>query len=250
MFIALLTDFGTRDYYVGAMKGMILSINENAQIIDISHEIAPQNIRSASFVLANCFENFPAKTIFVAVVDPEVGSDRKAILIETDKYYFIAPDNGLLGFVFERFENFRVFDLTNRKFFAPKVGNTFHGRDIFAPVAGHLSKGVSPEIFGNRINNYKVINSEADTENAEIVHIDRFGNLVTNLRKNNLPEKFAVEIGETRIDKLCRFYAEAEDGELIMIFGSSGFLEISAVGSSAAEILRVNSNTELLVKPI
>ncbi|HQU83523.1 MAG TPA: SAM-dependent chlorinase/fluorinase [Pyrinomonadaceae bacterium] len=250
MFIALLTDFGTRDYYVGAMKGVILSINENANIIDISHEIEPQNIRSASFVLANCFQNFPAKTIFVAVVDPGVGSERKAILVETDKYYFIAPDNGLLSFVFENVENFRIFELTNREFFAENVSNTFHGRDIFAPVAAHLSLGISPEMFGNRVNNYKVIKQTKDFENAEIIHIDRFGNLVTNLRQENLPEKFAIEIGETLINKICRFYAEAEDDELIMILGSSGFLEISAKGSSAAEILSINRKTKLLVKPI
>lgn len=254
--IALLTDFGTKDYYVGAMKGVILSINENANIIDISHEIEPQNVLSASFVLESCYKNFPPKTIFVAVVDPGVGSDRKAVLVETENYYFIAPDNGLLSFVYENEKNFRVFELTNRKFFADNISNTFHGRDIFAPVAAHLSKGVKPASFGAEIEEIvKFDEVSADRENADLfevklIHIDRFGNLVTNLRKENLPEKFAVEIGGKVIDKVCRFYAQAEENELIMIFGSSGRLEISAVNGSAAEILQINKLSKLLVKPI
>lgn len=256
MVIALLTDFGTKDYYVGAMKGVILSINEKAKVIDISHEIEPQNVESASFVLESCYKNFPKKTIFVAVVDPGVGSERKAILIETEDYYFIAPDNGLLSFVSENAENFHVFELTNKEYFAVNVSNTFHGRDIFAPVAAHLSVGIKPASVGAEIKEIvKFKENSADPENAvsleaKIVHIDRFGNLVTNLQKENLPAKFTVEVGEKVIDKICRFYAEAKESELIMIFGSSGRLEISAVNDSAAEILRISKKTKLLVKPI
>lgn len=256
MTIALLTDFGTKDYFVGAMKGAILSIDKNAQIIDISHEIEPQNIKSASFVLQSCFENFPKKTIFVAVVDPGVGSRRRAVLVESEKYFFIAPDNGLLSFVFENSENIRVFELTNKEFFAVTISDTFHGRDIFAPVAAHLSKGVSMERFGAQINDFSLLRlSEPRAISdrifaAEIIHIDRFGNLVTNLQRNNLPESFAIEIGGTRINRICRFYAEGDENELILIFGSSGRLEISAVNNSAAEILRINRNSKILVKPI
>lgn len=256
MIVALLTDFGTQDYYVGAMKGLILSIDEKANIIDISHEIEPQNIESASFVLESCYKNFPKKTIFVAVVDPGVGSERKAILVETEDYYFIAPDNGLLSFVYEYAENSHVFELTNREYFAENVSNTFHGRDIFAPVAAHLSAGASPASFGAEIK--EIVKFKADFDDREdnasfearIVHIDRFGNLVTNLQTENLPDKFFIKIGEIVIDKICRFYAEAKENEPIMIFGSSGRLEISAVNNSAAEILRINKNTKLLVKPI
>lgn len=256
MVVALLTDFGTQDYYVGAMKGVILSIDESANIIDISHEIEPQNIESASFVLESCYKNFPKKTIFVAVVDPGVGSERKAVLVETEDYYFIAPDNGLLSFVFENEENIRIFELTNREYFAVNVSDTFHGRDIFAPVAAHLSAGVKPSSFGAEITEtvkFKEISADknnADSFEARILHIDRFGNLVTNLQKENLPDKFVIKIGETLIGKICRFYAEAKENELIMIFGSSGRLEISAVNNSAAEILRINKKTKLLVKPI
>jgi hypothetical protein len=141
--IALLTDFGTADYYVGAMKGVILSINSDVTIVDISHEIEPQNINAASFTLRSCYRNFPPKTIFAAIVDPGVGSDRNAILIETENYRFIAPDNGILSFVFNGTEKSRVFELTNDKFFLPSISRTFHGRDVFAPCAAHLSNGAA-----------------------------------------------------------------------------------------------------------
>jgi hypothetical protein len=244
MTIALLTDFGTKDYFVGAMKGAILSVSETANIVDITHEIPPQDILSASFTLRACYKDFPEKTIFVAVVDPGVGSARKAILVETNKYYFLAPDNGLLGFVFDEEKHFGVFELTNEKFFAPHVSRTFHGRDIFAPVAAHLSKGVLPNEFGAEIRDYICLKSlkpkrvSAKEIEAEIIHIDRFGNLITNLTKDDLPESFTLEIGETTINKLQTFYAEAEKGELFMILGSAGFLEVVAFQASAKEILR------------
>ncbi len=253
MVIALLTDFGTKDYFVGAMKGAILSVNENAKIIDITHEISPQDIRSASFTLRACYKNFPSKTIFVAVVDPGVGSNRRAILVETDDYYFIAPDNGLLSFVFDEKTNFRVFDLKNEKFFAEKVGQTFHGRDIFAPVAAHLSKGVQPNKFGKEVEDFvhhktahprKV--SAAKVE-AEIIHIDRFGNLITSLEVKDLHEKFTLEIGMKRIDKIQNYFAEAEKSEVFMILGSAGFLEIVAFRDSAANLLNAKIGQKILM---
>ena len=154
MIIALLTDFGTKDYFVGAMKGVILGINENAGIIDITHEIEPQNISEASFTLRACYKNFPSHTIFVAIVDPGVGSKRRAILVETEDYFFIAPDNGLLSFVFNESEDFTVYEITNEKFFYHPVSKTFHGRDIFAPCAAHLSKKMLPSEFGKEINDF------------------------------------------------------------------------------------------------
>ena len=266
--IALLTDFGTRDYFVGAMKGAMLSINESAKIVDITHEIAPQNILSASFTLSACYKDFPCGTIFVAVVDPGVGSERRAILVETEDYFFVAPDNGLLSFLFEKstlaharvsafedstlahaqvsdFEDstlaharvsaFRVFELTNEKYFAVNLSNTFHGRDIFAPVAAHLSNGVDPSEFGREIVDYKRL--EIHDDEAKIIHIDRFGNLITNLKRENLPETFALKIGETQIENLQEFYAEARASEVFMIFGSAGYLEVVAFQDSAKEIL-------------
>jgi len=254
--IALITDFGTRDYYAGAMKGVILSINSRAQIIDITHEISPQIITSASFTLRACYVNFPKKTVFVAVVDPGVGSSRKAILVETEDYFFIAPDNGLLSFVFNETKIFRVYELSNEQFFGKTVSRTFHGRDIFAPCAAYLSKGASPDEFGEEIFDFvrfaenKARNVGENEIEAEIVYIDRFGNLITNLRKGNAPENFNLKIAETTIEKMRGFYSEVEKSEIFMIWGSAGFLEIAAFQTSAAELLNAKIGQKIIVRKL
>jgi S-adenosyl-L-methionine hydrolase (adenosine-forming) len=254
--IALLTDFGTRDYFVGAMKGVILSIDRKARIVDITHEIEPQNIRSAGFTLRACCRDFPAKTIFVAVVDPGVGSERRAVLVETAEYFFLAPDNGLLSFVFNEAEDFRVFELTNKTYFAEKISSTFHGRDVFAPAAAHLSKGAGAEEFGRKITDYvrfeedrprKISESEIE---AEIIAIDRFGNLITNLKSDDLPANFLLEIGAARIEKLRNYFAEGRAGEIFMIIGSAGFLEIAAFQDSAKNLLQARIGRKILVKSL
>ena len=256
-FITLLTDFGTRDYFVGAMKGAILSFGARAEIIDITHEIPPQNIRAAAFTLAGYYKNFPRRTIHVAVVDPGVGSARRAILLVTKDYFFLAPDNGLLSFIFDECApaeaRFSVFELTNEKYFAQSVSRTFHGRDVFAPVAAHLSRGVESEEFGREIKDFVRFEiakprqiSCRETE-AEIIHIDRFGNLVTNLKAEDLPAKFSLEINQTRVDKHQRFYAEAEQGEIFSIVGSENFLEISAFQDSAERILEARVGQKILL---
>lgn len=252
--IALLTDFGTRDYFVGAMKGAILSINESVHLIDITHEIEPQNIKSAAFNLRACYRNFTIGTIFAAVVDPGVGSARRAIMVETDEYFFIAPDNGLLSFVFNDTANFQVFELTNREFFAKEISSTFHGRDVFAPVAAHLSLGVKPSEFGARVEDFVRFEenrprriSETELE-AEIIEIDRFGNLITNLKSEDLPEKFLLEIGQTKIETLRRFFSEDRREELFMIFGSAGFLEIAVFRDSAKNLLKARTGQKITVK--
>ena len=235
------------------MKGVILSIEKNAQIIDITHEIAPQEIRAAAFTLRACFRDFPVKTVFVAVVDPGVGSSRRAILVETENYFFIAPDNGLLSFVFNGSDDFRVFEITNENYFYNPVSRTFHGRDIFAPVAAHLSVGAKPAEFGKEITDFiKFAETKPRKTNetqieAEIIHADHFGNLITNLKKEDLPEKFVLNIGEKRIEKLQTFYAEAGKSEIFMIFGSAGFLEIVAFQDSAREILSAKIGNKIVV---
>jgi S-adenosylmethionine hydrolase len=267
--ITLLTDFGTRDYFVGAMKGAILSVNPRANIIDVTHEISPQDIRSAAFTLANYYKNFPRETIHVCVIDPGVGSERRAILVETGDYFFIAPDNGLLSFVFDEIEGmenapplssgfsprgFRVFELTDEKYFAENVSRTFHGRDVFAPVAAHLSNGVEPQAFGGEISDFARFEtpkprkiSALETE-AGIIHIDRFGNLITNLKNEDLPAKFSVEVNETRVEKHQKFYAEAEKGEIFSIWGSAGFLEIAAFQDSAERLLKAKAHQKILLR--
>jgi hypothetical protein len=256
MIIALLTDFGTKDYFIGAMKGVILSVNSEVKIIDMTHEIEPQNIQSAGFTLASCYRDFPSRTIFVAVVDPGVGSNRRAILVQTDKYFFVAPDNGLLTFIFENESDLRVFELTNPKFFLEKVSRTFHGRDVFAPVAAWLSKGIAPNKFGSEVIDFIRVESakpkviSASELEAAIIHVDRFGNLITNLKRSDLPEKFIIEINQTFIEKHLNFYAEAKQDEIFTIWGSAGYLEIAAFQNSASEILQVKAGEKILVKPL
>lgn len=253
MIIALLTDFGTQDYFVAAMKGVILSINKDANILDITHEVAPQDISCASFILQSCYKDFPAKTIFTAVVDPGVGSARRAIIVETAEYFFVAPDNGLLSFVFDNYENCKVFEISNEKFFRQRVSRTFHGRDIFAPCAAHLSGGVEPSEFGSEINGVVVSAKQnprrvsQNTIEAEIIFIDRFGNLITNLKANDLPEKFYLEINNQKIEKLCGFFAQAKAGELLMIIGSAGFLEIAIFQGSAKNGLNAEIGQKIFV---
>lgn len=253
MNIALITDFGTSDYFVAAMKGVISTINQDAKIFDITHDIAPQDVKSASFVLQNCYREFPAKTIFVSIVDPGVGSERRGLLVETEKYFFVAPDNGLLSFVFREAESFKVFEITNPKYFRQPVSQTFHGRDVFAPCAAYLSNGFPPNDFGGETNNFIVLPDQtprffADGSiEAEIVFIDRFGNLVTNLKREDLKSDFSAEIGGRKIENLREFFSEAGAGELFMIEGSAGFLEITVFRDSAKNLLNAEVGQKFYV---
>lgn len=231
-----------------------MSINSEAKVIDLTHEVEPQNIKSAGYLLASCYQNFPPKTIFVAIVDPGVGSNRRAILVKTENYFFLAPDNGLLSFIFETETAFRVFELTNASFFLSQVSRTFHGRDVFAPVAAWLSKGIEPNQFGEEIADFicfdsmkpKLISDNA--REAEIIHIDRFGNLISNLKKEDLPERFIIEINRIVIEKHLNFYAEAEQNEIFTIWGSAGYLEIVAFQNSASRVLGVKRGEKIVAK--
>src|SRR5438067_1397055 len=193
--ITLITDFGEQDYFVGAMKGVILSINPEAKIVDISHLTPPQDVEAAAFNLLNCYKDFPAGTIHVAVVDPGVGSDRRAIAIECAGQFFVGPDNGLFSWICEREKDWTAFHLTNRRFFRKPVSNTFHGRDIFAPVAAHLSNGTAPSEFGEPLPDIVKLDSLApktineNTIEGQIIHVDRFGNCVTNFSAEHLSSR-------------------------------------------------------------
>ncbi|HZH90890.1 MAG TPA: SAM-dependent chlorinase/fluorinase [Pyrinomonadaceae bacterium] len=252
--VTLLTDFGTADYFVGALKGAILSVNARARIVDLTHEIPAHDIRAGAFTLLAAYESFPRGTIHVAVVDPGVGSARRPLLVTTHRYFFVGPDNGLFSYVCEREQGVRVYQLTEEKFFRAPVSATFHGRDIFAPVAGALSNNVPPESFGELIDTRARLDPLAPVRDevgaalsAAIIHIDRFGNLVTNITRRELAgEEFEqgakLEIGGREINSFRQFYAEgsgAGSGELFAIWGSAGFLEVSCNGASAAQLLRV-----------
>lgn len=258
--ITLLTDFGTADYFVGAMKGVILSLNAQAHIIDITHEIPPQDIRAGAFTLLAAYRDFPPQTIHVAVVDPGVGSRRRPILVASGEQFFVGPDNGLFSYIYEREVKCRVFHLTREKYFCHPVSATFHGRDVFAPVAGALSNGVEPAELGDEIIDYVRLDPlapktfEDGTIEASIIHVDRFGNCVTNLTREHLPERMIARrprliINGNEITAFRRFYAEKDSasGELFAIWGSAGFLEIAAFLESAAQMLGARRGQSFMI---
>ncbi|MBN2411061.1 SAM-dependent chlorinase/fluorinase [candidate division KSB1 bacterium] len=255
--ITLLTDFGDKDGFVGTMKGVILSINPSAQIIDIAHHIAAGDIHSGAFVLANSYSYFPGNTIHVVVVDPGVGSDRRALCVQTGGHYFVAPDNGVLKWIFKDNPGARVFELTRQKYFLDKISCTFHGRDIFAPVAAYLSTGTEISQFGHKIQDYVKGNwpkyNVTDKKiTGEIIHIDRFGNLVTNIAANDFnPEKFdRLKLPRHTINVLNDAYNLLSGNKPFAIIGSHGFIEIAVKDSSAAELLNYDNGTviELYLK--
>ncbi len=257
--ITLLTDFGTADYFVGAMKGAILSVAADARIVDITHEIPPLDIEAGAFTLLAAYQTFPKQTIHVAVVDPGVGSARRPIVVASDDYFFIGPDNGLFSYVLEREQNCRVFHLTNEKYFRTPVSRTFHGRDVFAPVAAALSKGVEPQRLGALITDYKRLaplfspnRAEGGEIAARIIHIDRFGNCITNLTREELTDEMIavgarLNINGIDIRSFKQFFAEESDSsdELFGVWGSAGFLEIAAFGASAARLLGIERGQQV-----
>jgi S-adenosyl-L-methionine hydrolase (adenosine-forming) len=247
--ITLLTDFGAQDYFVGAMKGVILSLNPDATIVDITHEIPPQDIQAAAFNLLACYKDFPAGTIHLAVVDPGVGSDRRAIMIECGGQFFVGPDNGLFSWICEREGNFSAWAITNEEFFRNPVSSTFHGRDVFAPAAAALSKGVAPAEFGPSLEKINMLapllpRPTTDAIKGFIIHLDRFGNCITNFTSEHINEERiaagAKLIGNQKeITSMRKFFADqsAPKAELFMLAGSAGFVEIAAQNASAAAIL-------------
>lgn len=231
--ISLLTDFGTADYFVGAVKGAILSINAAAVIVDITHEIPPQDVAAGAFTLLAAYKSFPARTIHVAVVDPGVGSTRRPIIVSANEQFLVGPDNGLFTYIYDREPSHQIFRVTADRFFRPDPSTTFHGRDIFAPVAAALSNGVAVEEFGAEITDAVRLSSLESP--LRIIHIDHFGNCVTNITRDRSPREIVVK-GRT-ISEFREFYGAGARKSLFAIWGSAGFLEISVNGGSAAQVL-------------
>jgi S-adenosyl-L-methionine hydrolase (adenosine-forming) len=244
--ITLTTDFGLSDHFVGTMKGVILGIAPTAQIVDISHGIQPFEIADGAFTIAQAYRYFPKKTIHVIVVDPGVGSARRPLLAEMAGQYFIAPDNGVLSMVFAR-EKPKVRHISNERYFLHPLSRTFHGRDVFSPVAAHLAAGVTPAQFGKRIEDYlrasfhKPIQTGKHVWTGAILKVDHFGNLATNLHIDDFPSvrthAFAMNAGLQVITRLALTFSECAPGELFVIVGSSGYLEVAASEGSAAKTL-------------
>jgi S-adenosyl-L-methionine hydrolase (adenosine-forming) len=244
--ITFTTDFGLSDHFVGTMKGVVAGIAPQARFIDITHDIAPYNVTEAAFVIAEAWPYFPKGTIHVVVVDPGVGSSRRPILAEAGGHYFIAPDNGVLSLVFDAAAH-KVRVISNSKFMRREISRTFHGRDIFAPAAAHLAKGAKAEAFGKLIQDYvrtwsaKPSLKGQNSWRGAILKADRFGNLITNFAVNEFAgihtRPFEMRAGAKRIRRLALTYAETEVGDLFVIVGSSGYLEIAANQASAASLL-------------
>ncbi len=248
--IALLTDFGLEDNYVGTMKAVIAGINPGAGVIDVTHGVRPQDVIGGAFMLSSSYRYFPEGTIFVAVVDPGVGGKRKILCAQTGKYIFLAPDNGILGAVLSEESEKNVLSLvevSNAKFFLPEVSGTFHGRDIFAPVAAHLSLGVSPAELGPRLSEFRrldisgPVNAADGTLTGEVVYVDRFGNLITNIDRGRIEggetSVRSVTIGKKEIEGLSATYSDGRPGEALALIGSSGYIEIAENCGNAGESL-------------
>lgn len=257
------TDFGWGDGYVGAMKGVILTIAPRATIVDISHDTAPQNVKEAAFVLHTVHRHFPEGTIHLVVVDPGVGSARRAIALRTERACFVAPDNGVLSYVIAEERVEQAVSLTRACYWRPKISRTFHGRDIFAPVAAHLAQGVPLEDLGQPVEQRELLTFPTprpsvrpdNTIVGHIIHVDRFGNLVTDVQEDEddriglpLDDGIVIEVGGQQIEGVRSTYTEGEAGKPLALIGSSGHLEIAVPGGSAALTLRVTAGDEVLLR--
>jgi len=249
--ITLTTDFGNRDPYVASMKGVLLSLNPALRIVDITHEIGPHQVLEAGFTLARAFPAFPAGTIHILVVDPGVGTSRKLLLARTENHFFLAPDNGALGPVFEEEPVREVVCITAAHHFRTQASPTFHGRDILAPVAARLARGTALAHFGEPVTDWvpSPVPPPARVEDGrlrlQVLAVDRFGNVVLNLKESSFAAArgtsasvpFSLEIGGRAIRRLLRTYGESEDSEPFALFNSFGYLEVAVRGGSAGVLL-------------
>jgi len=261
--ITLTSDFGNQDVYAASMKGVILSINQHATVIDITHNIKSYNVEKAAFILSTVYHHFPSGTIHVVIIDPGVGSQRKAVILKTPSAIFIAPDNGVLSYIIDGLEppssqlqsatvaelnqkqvpaNSKAISISNQKYWSHPVSTTFHGRDIFAPVAAHLSMGIPAEEFGEVLDSlyvFPVPHPYHDVEgnlNGIVLYIDHFGNLFTNISEHNLPQgKISITVGHHKISGLSTCYRQSEG--LTAIISSNGYLEIALKEGNAAQLL-------------
>lgn len=271
--ITLTTDFGTSDAYVGVMKGVILGINPRAQVVDITHAIPPQDIHEAAFLIHSAHRYFPKDTIHTIVVDPGVGSNRRAIVCQTDNAFFVCPDNGVLSYLVggepssidakpagkPSGPNASAVTIENPTYLLPHVSNTFHGRDIFAPVAAHLSLGVPLADIGTPVHNLVQLSIPTmhiadDTLSGEIIKVDSFGNLITNISQADFVaftetvSSYTIQAGDVCINRLNRAYAESDTGEPLAIIGSFGLLEIAVNCGSAEERLGLKRGDAVIIR--
>ena len=257
--ITLTTDYGTNDHLVGVMKGVILSINPEVNVIDITHGVLPHDILDGALTIGQAYKYFPPKTIHVVVVDPSVGTQRRPVLVASDQHYFVAPDNGVLSSVYDQTEALYAWHIISEHYFRQPVSKTFHGRDIFAPVAAWLSKSWQTSAFGEPVTDFVRFampkpKSAGNTMKGIVLRVDQFGNLITNFRLEDVPAlasgngKCTIKAGNTSITKVVQTFAEGANGEAVGIVGSSGYLEICVNKTSAARTLGIGRGAEVTIE--
>jgi S-adenosylmethionine hydrolase len=255
--ITLTSDFGLKDPYVAEMKGVILTINPQATIIDVTHCVEKFDIRMGAFVLASAAPYFPKDTIHLAVIDPDVGTERRAILIQTKRSFFVGPDNGVLMLAAQNQSIEHLYEISNPKFMLPKVSSTFHGRDVFAPAAAHLDKGINPSEFGPEITEaatpkFASVERRNSSLIGEVWHIDDFGNIITNINQKDLPQNRVINVklpGVLQNISFGKTYAQAKPHEPLALIGSHGFLEIALNQGNAAEKFHAKAGDKIEVSP-
>jgi len=257
--IALITDFGEQDWYVGTMKGVIKNIAPEAEIIDVCHQVPAQSVVAGAFVLRNAYEFFPAGTVFCVVVDPGVGTRREAIVASDGKYFFVAPNNGVLALVAKEAKDWQVHRITRRKFLLPSVSATFQGRDVFAPVAAHLARSKEIAAFGPPLKRFvtlKGLQPRRVGRNVlvgKVLYIDTFGNLITNVRREELLRlgctgAATIAVSGKTLHGIHKTFGSVRRGQALAYWGSSGWLEIGVNHGNAAEVFQARVGTVVEVR--
>jgi S-adenosylmethionine hydrolase len=258
--ITLTTDFGSNDHFVGTMKGVILDIAPDAEIIDICHSVQAFDVLDGALTVSQAYSYFPTRTVHVVVIDPGVGTARRPILASSDKHHFVAPDNGVLSMVYAKESRMHVRHITSEHYFLQPMSNTFHARDIFAPVAAYLAKDVDTLKFGDEIEDYVRFTApkpkavDATRLRGVVLKVDRFGNLITNITPSDAPmlfgagaEGFKIVVGSKEITEIHNAYAEGAPGQVFGILGSMGYLEIAANRAAATQLTGVGKGGEVSI---
>lgn len=258
--IALMTDFSWHNWYLGVVKGVILGINPKARIVDLCHDVSSKDVREGSFILANSYQYFPKGTVFLSVVDPGVGGKRKNLIVRTQRYFFVAPDNGILSSIFERGKVQKVYHVEPGEYTLELHGSTFYGRDIFAPIAAHLTLGVPPEKMGEELQSVLIVPAikpfinERGEISGRAVYVDAFGNIITNIGEEYLSKMFSgaipwegcsIRVAGKRIKGIRHYYKQGEEGKLMALVNSWGYLEIAVNGGNAFEHLELTEKKSL-----
>ncbi len=257
--ITLATDFGEADHYVACMKGVILQQHPDVVIVDVSHSIQPHDVVHGAFIIRQVFEHFPEGTIHVVVVDPGVGTARRVLAVRYEGQIILTPDNGLVSLVHRDFAIEELREIQNTRLFLPDVSTTFHGRDVLAPVAGHLASGMSLDNVGPIVEELEILNLERPTVlpdqgvEGQVLYVDRFGNLITNIGHGDLNPKtdggrLQVHVGPLRVGPLRSTYADVNPGEIVAFVGSTGMLEIAINQGDASSQLRASPGTIVVVR--